>query len=47
MLLKNLIQCAKKAVSDSLGLVNITIGLVTCSMGKCCFLGEIQITEGL
>ena len=47
MLLKNLIQCAKKAVSDSLGLVDITIRLVTCSMGKCCFLGEIQIAEGL
>ena len=36
-------QCAKKVVSNSPGLVDFNIGLIC----KCCFLGEIQIIEGL
>ena len=44
-------QRAKKVVFDSPGLVDFAIGLVflflSCPTGKCCFLGEIQITEGL
>ena len=40
---------AEKVVTDSPGLVDVAIGLVilflTCL--TCCFLGEIQITEGL
>ena len=35
------LQCAKKVVSSSPGLVDFTIGLVilffTCPTGKCCF----------
>ena len=37
----------KKVVSDSPGLVDFAIGLVIFVQGKCCFFGEIQITEGL
>ena len=45
-------QRAEKVMSDSLGLVDFAIGLVfflflTYPTGKCCFFGEIQITEGL
>ena len=44
-------QCAKKVVSDSLGLVGFVIGLVIFVLnlpdGQVLFLGEIQITEGL
>ena len=45
------IQCAKKVVSDSPGLVDFTIGLVFFVLnlldGQVLFFGEIQITEGL
>ena len=51
MLLKNLIQHAKKVVSDSLGLVDFAVGLVIFVLnlpdGQVLFFGEIQITEGL
>ena len=44
-------QGAKKVVSDSLGLVDFTIGLVIFVLNlpdrQVLFLGEIQITEGL
>ena len=44
-------QCAKKVVSDSLGLVDFAIGLVFFVLnlpdGQVLFFGEIQITEGL
>ena len=45
-------QCAKKVVSDSLGLVDFAIGLVIFVLnlpddGQVLFWGEIQITEGL
>ena len=46
-----LIQCAKKVVSDSPGLVDFAIGLVIFVLnlpdGQVLFFGEIQITEGL
>ena len=51
MLLKYLIQHAKKVVSDSLGLVDFAVGLVIFVLnlpdGQVLFFGEIQITEGL
>ena len=44
-------QRAKKVLSDSSGLVNLAVGLVTFVLnlpdGQVQFLGEIQITEGL
>ena len=44
-------QRAKKVLSDSPGLVNLAVGLVTFVLnlpdGQVLFLGEIQITEGL
>ena len=44
-------QCAKKVVSDSLGLVDFAIGLVifvlNLPQGQVLYFGEIQITEGL
>ena len=44
-------QGAKKVVSDSLGQVDFTIGLVIFVLNlpdrQVLFLGEIQITEGL
>ena len=44
-------QCAKKVVSDSLGLVGFVIGLVIFVLNlpdeQVLFFGEIQITEGL
>ena len=44
------IQCAKKVVSDSPGLVDFAIGLVTFVLNlpnrQVLFLGQIQITEG-
>ena len=44
-------QCAKKVVSDSLGLVDFAIGLVIFVLnlpeGQMLYFGEIQITEGL
>ena len=44
-------QRAKKALSDSPGLVNLAVGLVTFVLnlpdGQVLVLGEIQITEGL
>ena len=44
-------QCAKKVVSDSLGLVGFVIGLVIFVLnlpdGQVLFFGKIQITEGL
>ena len=44
-------QCAKKVVSDSLGLVDFAIGLVIFVLnlpeGQVLYFGEIQITEGL
>ena len=44
-------QCAKKVVSDSLGLVGFVIGLVIFVLnlpdGQVLFFWEIQITEGL
>ena len=44
-------QCAKKVVSDSLGLVDFAIGLVIFVLNlpdrQVLFFGEIQITEGL
>ena len=44
-------QCAKKVVSDSLGLVDFAIGLVIFVLnlpeGQVLFFGEIQFTEGL
>ena len=46
-----LVQCAKKVVSDSPGLVDFAIGLVIFVLnlpdGQVLFVGEIQITEGL
>ena len=42
-------QCAKKVVSDSLGLVDFAIGLVIFVLnlpeGQVLYFGEIQITE--
>ena len=44
-------QCAKKVVSDSLGLVDFAIGLVIFVLnlpeGQVLYFGEIQSTEGL
>ena len=44
-------QCAKKVVSDSLGLVDFAIGLVIFVLnlpeGQVLYFVEIQITEGL
>ena len=44
-------QCAKKVVSDSLGLVDFAIGLVIFVLNlpdrQVLFFWEIQITEGL
>ena len=45
-------QCAKKVVSDSLGLVDFAIGLVIFVLnnlpeGQVLYFGEIQITEAL
>ena len=44
-------QCAKKVVSDGLGLVDFADGLVIFVLnlpdGQVLFLGETQITEGL
>ena len=44
-------KCAKKAMSDSPGLVDFAIGLVIFVLnlpdGQVLFWGEIQITEGL
>ena len=44
-------QRAKKVLSDSPGLVNLAVGLVTFVLnlpdGQVLFWGEIQITEGL
>ena len=44
-------QCAKKVVSDSLGLVDFAIGLMIFVLnlpeGQVLYFGEIQITEGL
>ena len=44
-------QCAKKVVSDSLGLVDFAIGLLifvlNLPQGQVLYFGEIQITEGL
>ena len=44
-------QCAKKVVPDSLGLVDFAIRLVifvlNLSNAKVLFFGDIQITEGL
>ena len=44
-------QCAKKVVSNSLGLVDFAIGLVIFVLnlpeGQVLYFGEIQITEGL
>ena len=44
-------QCAKKVLSDSLGLVDFAIGLVifvlNLPQGQVLYFGEIQITEGL
>ena len=44
-------QCAKKVVSDSLGLVDFAIGLVIFVLNlperQVLYFGEIQITEGL
>ena len=49
--LRYLVQRAKKVVSDSPGLVDFAIGLVTFVLnlpdGQVLFFGEIQITEGL
>ena len=46
-----MIQCAKKVVSNSPGLVDFAIGLVifirNLPDGQVLFLGEIQIREGL
>ena len=46
-----LTQCAKKIVSNSLGLVDFAIGLVNFVLnlpnGQVLCFGEIQITEGL
>ena len=46
-----MIQCAKKVVSDSPGLVDFAIGLVIFVLdlpdGQMLFFLEIQITEGL
>ena len=45
------LQCVKKVVADSQGLVDFAIGLVIFVLnlpnGQVLFLGEIQITEGL
>ena len=50
-LLSLLVQCAKKVVSDSPGLVDFAIGPVIFVLnlpdGQVLFVGEIQITEGL
>ena len=44
-------QCAKKVVSDSLGLVDFAIGLVIFVLnlpeGQVLYFGKIQITEAL
>ena len=44
-------QCARKVMSDSPGLVDFAIGLVIFVLnlpdGRVLFFGEIQITEGL
>ena len=44
-------QCAKKVLSDSLGLVDFAIGLVIFVLnlpeGQVLYFGEIQITEAL
>ena len=44
-------QCAKKVMSDSLGLVDFAIGLVIFVLnlpeGQVLYFGEIQITEAL
>ena len=46
-----MIQCAKKVVSNSPGLVDFAMGLVIFILnlpdGQVLFLGEIQIREGL
>ena len=46
-----LMQCAKKVVSDSPGIVDFAIGLAIFVLnlpdGQVLFFGEIQITEGL
>ena len=46
-----LMQCAKKVVSDSPGIVDFAIGLaifvLNLADGQVLFFGEIQITEGL
>ena len=46
-----MIQCEKKVVSDSPGLVDFAVGLVIFVLnlpdGQVLFWGEIQITEGL
>ena len=46
----SVIQCAKKIVSDSPGLVDFAFGLVNSVLdlpdGQVLFFGEIQITEG-
>ena len=50
-LLSLLVECAKKVVSDSPGLVDFAIGPVIFVLnlpdGQVLFVGEIQITEGL
>ena len=50
-LLSLLVQCAKKVVSDSPGLVDFAIGPVIFVLnlpdGQVLFVGEIQTTEGL
>ena len=50
-LLSLLVQCAKKVVSNSPGLVDFAIGPVIFVLnlpdGQVLFVGEIQITEGL
>ena len=50
-LLPLLVQCAKKVVSDSPGLVDFAIGPVIFVLnlpdGQVLFVGEIQTTEGL
>ena len=50
-LLSLLVQCAKKVVSDSPGLVDFAIGpvifVLNLPVGQVLFVGEIQITEGL
>ena len=38
-------QCAKKIVSDSLGLVDFAIRLVIFVLNKCCFLGKSKLQK--